>query len=143
MIEALFFWALALYGAVSLTFQTVRRVQRRRQHPYPVTFILIVRNAEEQIEGLVRSLMARTALSSRERQVLVIDWASDDDTSAILHAMEKDFAFLRSVRVADDTEFLQALRNECMCDTRVGCIYDLRQGGLAADVTDDLAAMFQ
>lgn len=141
MIEALFFWALALYGAVSLTFQTVLRVQRRRQHPYPVTFILIVRNAEEQIEGVVRSLMARTALSSRERQVLVIDWASDDETLAILNAMEEDCTSLRSVRVDDDAEFLQALRNACMSGARVGCIYDLRQGGFAADVTDDLAAM--
>lgn len=143
MVEALLFWALALYGAVTVTWQCTRRLKHRSQTPHPLTFILIVKDAQQQIEGVVRGLMMRTALSARERQILVIDWASEDETPQILHNLAQDIAGLHFVRVADNEAFLRELQSACLTAARVGCIYDLRRDGLTSDVSADLATLCQ
>jgi hypothetical protein len=140
MVEALIFWALAVYGALAVVRQCVRSIQRRAQrNPHPLTIILIVQHAERDIEGTLRTLMIRTALGTRERRILVFDVASQDDTGQIVQRMTACHDCIDYVRVADDSELLHQLKALCLQSPRVGCIYDLRVNGMVRDVTRDVA----
>ncbi|MDQ0191102.1 hypothetical protein JI721_08395 [Alicyclobacillus cycloheptanicus] len=141
MVEALFFWALALYGAVILAWQCTRWLNRRRQRPHPLTVILVVQNAAQQIEGVIRTLMLETAWSARERKIFVIDYGSTDETANILQHLAKVHTCLEFVTVLTEAEFQQHLQSACLSEAHIGCIYDLRVSGVSQDVTADLAAL--
>jgi hypothetical protein len=144
VVEALIFWALAVYGALVLVRQCVQRIQRRsRTNPHPLTIILVVQNAERHIEGTLRTLMVKTAFGTRERRVLVFDVASVDDTSWILQRMTTEHDCIDYVRVADDTELMQQLKDVFLKSPRVGYIYDLRVNGTVHDVTRDVMYLCQ
>ncbi|GMA51291.1 hypothetical protein GCM10025857_26480 [Alicyclobacillus contaminans] len=144
MVEALIFWVLAVYGALTMVRQSVRSLQRRTGAiPHPLTIILIVQNMENQIEGTLRTLMLRTALGHRERRILVFDVASQDDTGCIVQRMTNSADCVDYVRVADDVELLRQLQTFCLQSPHVGCIYDLRVTGMLQDVTRDVAWLCQ
>jgi hypothetical protein len=139
MVGALVIWALALYGATVIISQSVGRIKHRhQQHPHPLTIVLIVQNAEHQIEGTLRALMIKTAFSPRERRVLVFDVASQDETGSIVQRMTQQHHCLDYVHVSDEIDFIDQLKNVCLNSPRVGCIYDLRDHGMLRDVTHDV-----
>ncbi|MCL6443301.1 MAG: hypothetical protein K6T83_07585 [Alicyclobacillus sp.] len=141
MLGAVVFWALAVYGAVAIVWQSVHRIQRqRRHHKVPVTLILVVENAEREIEGTLRTLMVRTAFGDRERKILVIDVASQDETGAIVRRMAADHTCLEYLRVRDDNECLAELKAICLRIPRIGCIVDLRDRGLLREISEDVVS---
>lgn len=140
MVGALIIWALALYGASVIVVQSVQRLQNRyNQHPHPLTIVLIVQNAEHEIEGTLRMLMMKTAFSPRERRILVFDVASDDDTGCIVQRLTQQHHCLDYVHVSNEVDFIDELKSVCLQSPRVGCIYDLRDRGMLKDVTHDVA----
>jgi hypothetical protein len=138
MVEALIFWGLALYGAMMAVWQVVQRLQRRLGSPHPVTLVLVVQNAEHQIEGMLRMLLLRTAWTGRERRVLVLDVGSCDDTPQILERLTTEYTSLRSTRVASEEELHRELHRACLEEPFVGCIYDLRLHRTSSDITADM-----
>lgn len=141
MVETVLFWALALYGAVVVVWQVTHRLQMKLRIASPVTYILVVHNNEAEIEGVVRNLFLRTAMSSRDRQILVLDCKSTDDTPRILQTLSNDHACLRHVVVADEVALFHELESACLHAARVVCIYDLRPG--APDISTDLTMICQ
>lgn len=140
MVGALVVWALALYGATVIVSQSVGHIKRRSErHRHPLTIVLIVQNAEHQIEGTLRTLMIKTAFSPRERRILVFDVASQDETGSIVQRMTQQHHCLDYVHVSDEIAFIDQLKNVCLNSPRVGCIYDLRDHGMLRDVTHDVA----
>ncbi|MCL6454466.1 MAG: hypothetical protein K6T78_12730 [Alicyclobacillus sp.] len=144
MLEALFFWALAVYGAVMVVWQSVRAIARRRSAAgpaHPVQIILLVQNVESSIEGLLRTLLASTAYSARRRTVCVIDVHSTDHTLEIAQRIAEDYGGMVCVSVHNEDEVAQQLRALCASSTAVCCVYDLRHFELLRDVTRDALSL--
>jgi len=139
-LEALFFWALAMYGAMIVIYQSVRRIQRRSvRNPHPLTIILIVNDAETYIEGTLRRLLLETVFTRRERRILVIDVASEDDTGPIVQRLTSVHSCIGYARVQNDAQFVQQVTELYLESPQVGCIYDLRIQGMDREVLRDIA----
>lgn len=143
MVEALFFWALAVYGALMVVWQTVRAMQRGHivGQPHPVNIILVVQDAEPYIEGILRTLLAGTAYSVRRRTVFVLDVRSTDRTGEIVGRLEADYAGIRYFLVDDEDQIARELRQACERTTAVSCVYDLRNYEVLQDVTRDVMSL--
>lgn len=97
----IFIFLLASYGAVSLTFCIMNSIRGRFTESKPrVKFVLLVKNNEEIIEGIVRSfftegiqekLMANGSLT-------VVDMDSQDQTPELLERLKKDYECLMVYR---------------------------------------------
>lgn len=135
---ALFFWLLAGYGALCIVWQASQRLRRRFQRPRPLSLVLVVENAEDEIEGILRLLLLRTAFGMRERRIVVLDAGSTDDTGAIVQRLCQDNPALSYVRVADPAHWLDALAQLCLASPHVSCVYDLRQRTSWHDTIQDL-----
>ncbi|MCL6547331.1 MAG: glycosyltransferase [Alicyclobacillus sp.] len=129
MLEALVFWLLATYGAVVLVWQCAARLRRRWQVPRPVTLVLIVRDAEQEIEGTLRTLVAATALAGRDRQIVVVDHASSDDTGVIVRRMLPGNPCLSYRRIEREGECAEVLAETCLGGSTVAWIWDARRPG--------------
>jgi hypothetical protein len=141
--EALLFWLLAGYGAMSLVWHVARRLQRRLQRPRPLTLVLVVQNSQDQIEGILRTLMVRTAFGIRERHIIVFDAGSTDDTSIIVQRLCEHHHCLSYVRVAEESHWLDELSKLCVQPHYMSCVYDLRNPDQWTDVVDDLQWLCQ
>ncbi|MCL6516714.1 hypothetical protein [Alicyclobacillus sp.] len=139
MVGVLFFWALAVYGALTVVRQVSRGLQRRiRQDLHPVAVVLIVQNSETHIEGILRSIFLSTALGHRERRVLVFDMGSTDDTPRIVQRLAMQHDGLEYVPIREEGDFVANLARVCAEGGLVGCIYDLRVNGMLSDVARDI-----
>lgn len=143
MIIALCFWALALYGALCIVWQSVRSIQKRmsRGHTHRVNVILVVQNAESTIEGVARTLLATTAFSTRERQLLIVDVHSTDGTGDIVERLAKSYDGLKYIPVTTEAELLGKLKELCSHSHAVACVYDLRDYEMLRDVTYDVTTL--
>ncbi len=143
MVEALVFWALALYGALMIVWQSVNRIKRRVEKQHPVKVILVVQNAENYIEGVLRTLLFTTSFGWRDHEVFVMDIGSTDDTERIVQTLAERADGLRYTRLSGETDFYQELERACWDFDSVRCIYDLRVNGMAHDVTADMLSLCQ
>ena len=144
MVEALFFWALAMYGALAVVWQVVGIMQRRRlqqENPHPMNIVLVVQNAESSIEGVLRNLLDRTVFSLRERTITVIDAWSTDETESICRRLAESRSALNYIRVESEAELQRTLQAECVDRAAVACVYDLRRNGVLGEVLDDVSAL--
>lgn len=144
MVEALFFWALAMYGALTAVWQVVGMMQRRRlqqENPQPMNIVLVVQNAESSIEGVLRNLLDRTVFSLRERTITVIDAWSTDATESIGRRLSQSRAALNYIRVESESELQSNLQAECVDKAAVACVYDLRRNGVLGEILDDVSAL--
>ncbi len=142
--EALFFWALAMYGAMTAVWQSVRLIQMRRmrsENPQPMHVVLVIQNAESSIEGILRGLMDRTAFSLRQRTVTVVDAWSSDSTESIVRRLSWSRSGLTYLRVESEAELQRTLQTECVDKAAVACVYDLRRSGVMTEVVDDVLAL--
>ncbi|MCL6592932.1 MAG: glycosyltransferase [Alicyclobacillus sp.] len=139
MFAGLVIWALAVYGAWALVRSVVRYWQQRLNgRLQPMAVVLIVQNAQAQVEGVLRSLLQVTAGGQRDGYILVFDVASCDDTPAIVQRLAMQFPRLTLVSVADERELGWQLQSVWASGVRVGYLCDLRVSGwhpqLARDV---------
>ncbi|MCL6633703.1 MAG: hypothetical protein K6T63_13855 [Alicyclobacillus herbarius] len=137
MVEALVFWGLALYGAVVLVWQVTQRLKRQWRGS-ALTFVLVVQNAEDHIEGMLRSLSLRTAWSNRPRRIVVIDVTSGDDTPRILERLAAENESIDWQTAAGEDEVRRILEQTCLTQPFFGCIYDLRAHSAPWEITEDM-----
>ena len=110
--------SLALFGIYCLIEEVRTYCSRSRTLP-PVTILLIVQNAEYEIEQLVRTAVKRLAGG----ELIVIDIASNDMTRPILARLAREHNAVRIVhRTADchaAADGIAAARGDliCICDT--------------------------
>jgi hypothetical protein len=143
VLEALLFWSLAIYGAMVLVWQVVKRVTRKDQHLIPMNIVLIVQNAEREIEGTLRCLMVNTAFGHRERQIVVCDIASADETQAIVEKMAEKHQCIDYHRFERDSDAFERIQTALLESGKVTCIYDLRRGDMLSRVADDVTSLCQ
>lgn len=138
MLAALLFWALAIYGAMTLVWQSVQRL-RRKQHPRPVKLILIVQNAEREIEGVLRTLLIQGSMGTREHGIVVLDLGSKDDTEGIVRKLAARNECIEYQKIQNEGDASFYLSQACLDGATIGCIYDLRIPDMVRDLSNDTA----
>lgn len=136
-------WLLALYGTISLIVQTILRYRAIKQAgtAQPVAFVLIVENAENTIEGLLRMLLYRTANALRPHTICVLDLSDSGETEHIVKRLSLKNPCLVYERVENEAALTDMIALICTESSSIGCIYDLRQYAMIRDITRDMAAM--
>lgn len=123
---------------MTLVWQSVQRL-RHQQHPHPIKLILVVQNAEKEIEGVLRTLLIRGSLGTRDQRILVLDLGSSDDTEGIVRKLAARNSCLVYQKISDDKQVSLYVSQACLDTGTVGCIYDLRIPDMARDVSRDAA----
>ncbi|QQE78128.1 hypothetical protein [Alicyclobacillus sp. SO9] len=142
MIDVLIFWALALYGALMIVVQVVRKLQARNQNRiHPVSLLLIVRDAESSIEGLLRDVMLKSMFVEKVPSIRVIDMSSGEETGRIVQRLAALHSGLTYGAVRTEAELAAELSNHCLNETFVGYIYDLREPGVAEAFIQDIESV--
>jgi len=142
MVAALLFWALAVYGALTIVRQSVQRL-RSRQQSYPVTWILVVENAEVQIEGVLRTLLLRVSLVSRDHRIVVLDLNSTDDTEFIIRNLMVHNECVEYRKVSTEEEISRNFARACLDRPSIGCIYDLRVPSMVRSISRNVGWLCQ
>lgn len=95
---------LAVYGLIMLVFAAAVRIRAKEPGKHPgVRMVLLVRNAEEQIEYIVRNAV-KDDLASRvmsENRLVVVDMDSTDSTYLLLEKLQKDFSNVEILKLQD------------------------------------------
>lgn len=126
-------WVFALLGLLSMGFQLGKWILHRHHHTQAITFILVVQNGAKDIEGVLRSLMMRTAFAVRNCKVMVMDLHSTDETAYIVLRLAEKYRQIEYYCVNSEEEFLEQVRQTCLVHHTIGCIYDLRVQGMSAE----------
>lgn len=84
------------------------------EEPLNASLLIIVRNNEQHIEGMIRYLLQEISADPFWFELVIVDYASDDITPAILDRLAADFSQIRVVHlspaaraVADGMTFCQ------------------------------------
>ncbi len=127
MVEALIFWALAMYGATMVVYQSVGAIVMRKVHQNreEIHFV-ITQNAEECIEGVLRSLILLTLFGHSKERIVVIDVGSADDTNRIVLKMAEKNHNIEYIAARDEHDVSSILETSCTSNPTVGHIHDLR-----------------
>lgn len=143
MLTNLLVWLFALYGVVSLFWQCVHWLQqaKRASNAHPVAFILIVQDAEERIEGLLRCLLLRTANAVRSHSICLLDLSESRDTEHIVKRLSLKSPFLSYEHVTQEEELNRIVARICAESSAIGCIYDLRKCDMIEDISRDMVSM--
>ncbi len=126
MVEALIFWALALYGATLVVYQSVVAILHRAKPRREIVYFVVTHNSEENVEGILRNLVLRALFETNRRRVIVVDMNSNDDTNAIVMKMTQRYPFVEYVSAENEEVMMRILQSACMSQEAVGCLYDLR-----------------
>lgn len=98
----------AIYGLISLLFGLAELIRHKSIGMLPdVKVVLLVRNAEEHIEYIIRYAV-RNDITSKlysDKKLTVVDMASEDDTPLILEKLQKDHSNIE-VLSHDDRELV-------------------------------------
>lgn len=95
-----FVYILALYGAVYLVIGFVDSVRKKlKNENKSVKFILLVKNQEDSIEGIIRGLFFQNLFRDiiTLDRFTVVDMGSADDTLKILEKLKRDYQYLNVV----------------------------------------------
>jgi hypothetical protein len=94
-------YTLALFGALMLTISIVKTVSNRLKHEnQKVRLILMVKDQEEQIEGIVRSVFTGDLLYGTlpGNNLIILDMGSQDDTLKIVEKLKRDYQYIDIIR---------------------------------------------
>ena len=98
---------LAVYGALSviLDFFCARGIRSSKAGNHEIRFVLLAKNAEEVIEGVVRSILYGGFLrrTTSDGKLTVVDMGSSDRTVDILRRLANEFVCM-DVREEEEKE---------------------------------------
>jgi hypothetical protein len=115
--------SLALYGLWQLARDVWQACFRGGlQYSFPVSLLVVVRDSQEQIEGIVRSLLVETADDLKWCELVVIDHASEDITPAILDRLATAESRIRVVHMPAAAR--PAAEGITFCKGEIICLLD-------------------
>lgn len=86
---------LAAYGLLALVLEAVEFLHCRNRGKRPeVQMILLVRNAEEQIEYIVRNIVNKDYITKvlSDKKLMIVDMNSTDQTIQLLEKLQNNFS---------------------------------------------------
>lgn len=141
-------FALAFYGLVEGLGQAVRLLRRLggTRRSAPLSIIVLIRNQEQVIEGVVQHLVSRGTArrgSDGTTDLVLVDVGSTDDTGSILDRLQEQFPSVRLVQLPAD-------HAAAACDTAmflargpVSLVLDLRYKVGEEMLTQSLARVWE
>lgn len=105
-----FVYLLALYGAVYLVIGFVDSIRKRVNiKDQGVKFILLVKNQEDCVEGLIGNIFKGNLLGDviSEGNFTVLDMGSTDDTLIILEKLKRDYQYLNILKLDERDEIFK------------------------------------
>ena len=94
ILSDIFTYLLAVYGAFTLIITICNSIRQRLDNDNcNVKVVLIVKNQEETIEGIIRNLFSADILrkAMTTEKLTVVDMGSSDKTPTILGKLKKDY----------------------------------------------------
>ena len=86
-------WTFAIYGLIEIIKTIYYVFTYTKLESDGIYFIIAVKNEEEKIEGLLRSILFRILYGKEEyiKNVIVTDLGSTDNTKEIIEKLSKDY----------------------------------------------------
>ena len=86
-------WTLAIYGLIEIIKTIYYICTYTKLESDGIYFIIAVKNQEEKIEGVIRSVLFRMIYGKEEyiKNVIVTDLGSDDKTKQIIEKLSDDY----------------------------------------------------
>ena len=107
-------WTLALYGLIEIA-KTIRYYFARTKFKQDGIYLIIaVKNQEEKIEGVLRSILFRFIYGKEENinDIIVTDLGSTDNTPIILEKLGKDYDSIEILNWKECKELIEKLNEK-------------------------------
>ncbi|MDR3562399.1 MAG: glycosyltransferase [Negativicutes bacterium] len=115
--------SLALYGLWQLTRDVWQAwFQAGLEHSFRASLLLVVRNSQEQIEGMIRSLLLETAADRKWCELVVVDHASEDITPSVLDRLAAADPWIKVVHLPAAAR--PAAEGIALCQGELICVLD-------------------
>ena len=102
------FWTLAFYGLFELVKNIIYICTYTKLKSDGIYVIIAVKNQEEKIEGVLRSILFKILYGREEeiKNVIVADLESKDDTKQIVKKLSKDYECLKVLNWKETKELM-------------------------------------
>ncbi len=109
MILQIIIWILAIYGLLEIIINLFNAVALVNNNIKDMYILIAVKNQENSIEGIVRSIVFKNIYHKNENlfnNIIIADMGSTDDTLRILKKLSNEYSFLRVVDCKDSQDLL-------------------------------------
>lgn len=115
--------SLALYGLWRICFGFWRFFSfGRTDRQFRTSLLVLVKDSQEQVEGLVRLLLQEAACEARWNELVVIDHASRDITPDILDRLALAYPEIKVIHMPADSR--PAAEGIALCQGEIICLLD-------------------
>ena len=105
-----FLFILAVLGISLIVFTKSEKLKELQKELKPAYSVMTVKNCEDSIEGVIRSLAWQMSNDSCiARELVVIDQGSEDRTFFILKQLAKEYPFMHPMQKAEYINFIKEL----------------------------------
>ena len=103
-------WTLALYGLIEIIKTIYYICTYTKLESEGIYFIVAVKNQEEKIEGILRSILFRIIYGKEEfiKNIIAVDSESNDKTEEIIKKLSDDY---NSIKIMDWKECKDLIEN--------------------------------
>ena len=103
-------WTLALYGLIEIIKTIYYICTYTKLESEGIYFIVAVKNQEEKIEGILRSILFRIIYGKEEfiKNIIAVDLESNDKTEEIIKKLSDDY---NSIKIMDWKECKDLIEN--------------------------------
>lgn len=109
MLLQIIIWILAIYGLIEIVINLINSVIFVRSNIKDMYILIAVKNQEETIEGIIRSIVFKNIYSKNEglfNNIIIADMGSTDDTLNILKRLTSEYSFLKVIDCKDSNEVI-------------------------------------
>ena len=109
MLLQIVIWILAIYGLIEIIINIFNGITLVNNNIKDMYILIAVKNQEDTIEGIVRSIVFKNIYYKNEslfNNIVIADMGSTDDTLHILRMLSKEYSFLKIVDCKESQEFM-------------------------------------
>lgn len=108
------FWTLAFYGLFEIVKNIIYIVTCTKYKADGIQVIIAVKNQENNIEGVLRSILFRILYGKDEyiKNIIVADLKSEDKTKEIAKKIEEDYSIIKVVSWKECKEIIDVIDTE-------------------------------